>query len=54
MEKEVQEKARALAEEKIIDIILPTPVGKKSQKDETEIENIGNVNYKNMKMQKKI
>jgi ATP-dependent HslUV protease ATP-binding subunit HslU len=45
MEKEVQEKARTLAEEKLIDLLLPPPVGQKSPKDDPDTDTLGKQHY---------
>ena len=45
MEKEVREKARALAEEKLIDLLLPPPAGQKSPKDDPDSDALGKQHY---------
>ena len=45
MEKEVREKARALAEEKLIDLLLPPPAGQKSPKDDPNTDPLGKQHY---------
>ena len=47
MEKEVREKARALAEEKLIDLLLPPPAGQKSPKDDPDTDALGKQHYNN-------
>jgi len=47
MEKEVREKARALAEEKLIDLLLPPPAGQKSPKDDPNTDTLGKQHYNN-------
>jgi ATP-dependent HslUV protease ATP-binding subunit HslU len=47
MEKEVREKARALAEEKLIDLLLPPPAGKRSPKDDPNTDTLEKEHYNN-------
>jgi ATP-dependent HslUV protease ATP-binding subunit HslU len=47
MEKEVREKARTLAEEKLIDLLLPPPAGQKSPKDDPDSDALGKQHYNN-------
>ena len=47
MEKEVREKARALAEEKLIDLLLPPPAGQKSPKDDPNTDTLEKQHYNN-------
>ena len=47
MEKEVREKARALAEEKLIDLLLPPPAGQRSPKDDPNTDTLGKQHYNN-------
>ena len=47
MEKEVREKARILAEEKLIDLLLPPPAGQKSPKDDPDSDALGKQHYNN-------
>ena len=47
MEKEVREKARTLAEERLIDILLPPPAGQKSPKDDADADTLGKQHYNN-------
>jgi len=47
MEKEVREKARALAEEKLIDLLLPPPTGQRSPKDNPNADPLGKQHYEN-------
>ena len=47
MEKEVREKARELAEEKLIDLLLPPPAGQKSPKDDPDTDTLGKQHYNN-------
>ena len=47
MEKEVREKARALAEEKLIDLLLPPPPGQRSPKDDPNTDALGKQHYNN-------
>jgi len=47
MEKEVREKARALAEEKLIDLLLPPPTGQRSPKDNPNADLLGKQHYEN-------
>ena len=45
MEKEVREKARVLAEERLIDLLLPPPAGQKSPKDDPDSDALGKQHY---------
>ncbi|MBT3514400.1 MAG: ATP-dependent protease ATPase subunit HslU [Nitrospina sp.] len=45
MEKEVREKARDLAEERLIDLLLPPPAGQKSPKDDPDTDALGKQHY---------
>jgi len=45
MEKEVREKARALAEEKLIDLLLPPPLGQNSPKNDPNADILGKQHY---------
>ena len=45
MEKEVREKARVLAEERLIDLLLPPPAGQKSPKDDPDSDVLGKQHY---------
>ncbi len=45
MEKEVREKARALAEEKLIDLLLPPPAGQRSPKDDPNTDTLEKEHY---------
>ena len=47
MEKEVREKARELAEEKLIDLLLPPPAGQRSPKDDPDTDPLGKQHYNN-------
>ena len=47
MEKEVREKARALAEEKLIDLLLPPPPGQTSPKNDPDADTLGKQHYNN-------
>lgn len=47
MEKEVQEKARSLAEEKLIDLLLPPPAGQSRPKDDPSADPLGKQHYEN-------
>ena len=47
MEKEVREKARALAEEKLIDLLLPPPAGQRSPKDDPNTDTLEKQHYNN-------
>ena len=47
MEKEVREKARTLAEEKLIDLLLPPPAGQRSPKDDPDTDPLGKQHYNN-------
>ena len=45
MEKDVREKARALAEEKLIDLLLPPPPGQSRPKDDPDADALGKQHY---------
>jgi len=45
MEKEVREKARALAEDKLIDILLPPPPGQNSPRNDPDADTLGKQHY---------
>ena len=47
MEKEVREKARVLAEERLIDLLLPPPAGQKSPRDDADADALGKQHYNN-------
>ena len=47
MEKEVQEKARTLAEEKLIDLLLPPPPGHSRPQDDPGMDELGKQHYDN-------
>ena len=47
MEKEVQEKARTLAEEKLIDLLLPPPPGQSRPQDDPGMDELGKQHYDN-------
>ena len=47
MEKEVREKARSLAEEKLIDLLLPPPPGQTSPKNDPNADTLGKQHYNN-------